>query len=206
MKALGHKSLAAVLAIIINVIWWLEWAAAALVTIVVLITSFSKREVSLDLPVTFSRTSFKNIINTSAAASSGLLQVSNGDFRCPIPIDWQNTLLLLAGFALLFSIIILLTRQLKVIFFNLRHGQPFNESNTASIRNIGILLVALSVLQWIFIIVLNSFLSSHFKWNTGIQLTYQFNLSYLLTGILLIIAAQIFRLGVTLEEEKQLTI
>jgi hypothetical protein len=48
-------------------------------------------------------------------------------------------------------------------------------------------------------------LNSNLKWE-HIDLTYNFSVSYALMGLMLIVVAEIFKIGLSLEEEKQFTI
>lgn len=206
MKALGNKSLSTILAIIINIAWWIEWIAATVLIAAIIIAAFSKEHVSLTVPVSFSTVHFKTVSSINDTMSNGQLQVMNGNFVFPFNLSLQNTLLLLAAVIVAFSVLLLITYQLKHIFLNFRKNQPFNELNIPRIRNVGLLLICFSILQWLLNICLNSFLISHFKWGDDIKLTYQFNVSFLISGIVLIIVAEIFRAGFVMEEDNNLTI
>lgn len=206
MKALGKKSLSTILAVILNIAWWIEWIAATVLIAAITIAAFSKEHVNLTVPVSFSTVNFKTVSSINNTMSKGQLDVMNGNFVFPFNITLQNTLLLLAGVVMAFSVLLLITYQLKLIFLNFRKNQPFNELNIPRIRNVGILLICFSILQWLFTICLNLFLISHFKWEDGIKLTYQFNVSFIVLGIILLIVTEIFRVGFVMEEDNNLTI
>ncbi len=206
MRTLGNKSLSAIIAVAINIIWWLEWIAAGIVTAVIIIASFTQRSISLSLPVTFSNVVFKQLVSANKDQPEGQLEVMNGNVSFQINNNIQNMLILLAGTAVIFFALLLLTYQLKLIFSRLARNHPFDEANIPRLRNIGFILIGFSFLQWLISVVIDQVLTSRFKWGDGVSLTYSFNISYLVAGIILIIVAGIFKTGVSLEEEQSLTI
>ncbi|MEO8765745.1 MAG: DUF2975 domain-containing protein [Ginsengibacter sp.] len=206
MKALGKRSLSTILAIVINITWWLEWIAGTVLIVSVIIAAFYKKDVRLTVPVSFSGVNFKTVGSVTQAVPGGQLQVMNGNFAFPIDVTLQNTLLIIAGVVMAFSVVLLTTYQLKIIFRNFRTNQPFNKLNIPRIRNVGILLIGISILQWVFNIAINLFLIAHFKWDQGVKLTYHFDVSCIIPGIIIIIIAEIFRRGFVMEEDNTLTI
>ena len=206
MNILGKRSLSGILTVIINIIWWIEWVAYASVTGAIIIAFITNRHVNLKVPVTFSSIVIKQIHRTGQNNSPGQLEVLSGEYLFGIRMNLLTTLILLAGFTITFLLIILVTRHLKIIFSNLKKNFPFNEVNAWRIRNIGIIFIIASLLQWIFNIALTRFLLSDFNWGNEIDLTYRFNVSFMITGIILIIIAEIVKQGTSLNEENNLTI
>jgi hypothetical protein len=62
-----------------------------------------------------------------------------------------------------------------------------------------------SFAQWAFAFAINMFLNSNFQFK-HLDLTYDFNISCLLMGVALLVVEEIFKAGLLLEEEQQLTI
>lgn len=211
MKLLGNKSLSKILSVILNILWWIEWIGSGILITVILITWFlggniREKNISLNFPVTFSPVTFKTVPSISKDVPAGIINVMNGNFYVPVDNNWQNILMLLAGSIAICAVFIVITYQLKLIFSSLSINQPFNELNVLRIRNIGIVLIVFSFLQFLSNIIVNQFLVSHFTWHEGITLPYTFKISYLVAGIILIIVAEIFKEGVSLKEETNLTI
>jgi Protein of unknown function (DUF2975) len=206
MKPLGNKSLTKILSIILNVFWWLEWIGSGVLITVILATAFLKQNISLNFPLAFSSVTIKTVASVSKNAPPGILSVMNGNFYMPVDNNWRNILLLLAACIAVCSVFIIITYQLKLLFSSLSNNQPFDALNVLRIRNTGIWLIVLALLLFFSNIIINQFLQSHFTWGEGISLTYKFNISYLVAGIILIIIAEIFNEGVTLKEETNLTI
>jgi hypothetical protein len=205
MKTLGNKSLSAFLAKVINVIWWMEWIALIIVVTVVTITAIVKKAFTVNIPVTFADITLKQVRPLNKDFPLGTLNATTGTLYLHEDASWQNVLMLLIGFMVFFAAVILVTYQLKVIFSNFKRDIPFNETNISRIRNIAFLLMVYAAIQWLFVIVVNQVLMSNLNWE-NIKLTYSFNISCLVTGIILVVVAEIFKQGALLDNEQKLTI
>ena len=206
MKSLQSKSLTKILSIILNVIWWIECIGSGVLVTVILVSAFLKQNISLNFPLAFSSVTFKTVPSVSMNMPPGVIRVMNGNFYMPVDNNWSNILVLLAAGIALCSVCILITYQLKLLFSSLGNNQPFDALNVVRIRNAGFGLIVLSLLLSFSGIIINQFLRSHFTLDEGISLTYKFNISYLVAGIVFIIVAEVFNEGVTLKEESNLTI
>ncbi|WP_295791972.1 DUF2975 domain-containing protein [Mucilaginibacter sp.] len=205
MKALGNKSLSSVFAKAINVFWWLEWIALIVVVAMVIIAAIVKKAYAVTVPVTFSEVTLRRVQPLNNDFPLGILNTTSGNLYLQLNASWQSVAMLLMGFALLFAVVIMVTYQLKTIFSNFKQDIPFNEANISRIRNIAFVLMAYSGVQWLFIVVENQVLTSNLKWE-HIHLTYSFNFSWLITGVILLVVAEIFKQGTLLDNEQKLTI
>jgi len=206
MKTLGKKSLSAIIATIINIIWWLEWAGCIAVIALTIIAGHIRKVFAFDIPITFTqKTIAAPVVSISKDFPDAILNTTSGDLFFPLPGSWQNMLIIISAVVLVFAGIATITYQLKVIFSNFSNNLPFNELNISRIRNIAFVLMAYSILQWVVNIGVNQILIRNINWK-HMQLTYSFNISFMIMGILLIIVAEVFKLGTSLEEEKNLTI
>lgn len=206
MKAIGSKSLTKILFFIVNVVWWLEWIAFTIVALVFVITSFTQKYISINLPISFSSVNFKSVGALNKGLLNGSLLVMNGDFTFQLYNSFFNTLICLIGLVAVFSFILLVTYQIRLIFTSFIANDPFNVLNIRRMNFIGVLLIGFSFLELIFNIVINLYLKSQFEWKESISLTVGYNVTYLLTGIILIIIAGVINLGASLENENKLTI
>lgn len=130
----------------------------------------------------------------------------DGNFYVAVGNTWQNVLMLVAGIIALAAVFIIITWHMKRIFKTLRSNEAFDAANVLRIRHIGLLLIVFAALQFLSNIIINRFLLTHFTFEEGLQLTYAFKFSYLFAGLVLIVVAEIFREGVNLKEETNLTI
>jgi len=205
MKTLGNKSLSAVIAITLNVLWWIELAVAAGFLILLGIAGQIRSGYVLQLPVSFSETTISTVRSINSNFPGGHINTTDGILSLQIQANGPNVILLLFGYGLIFAAVNIITYQLRAIFSNFRKNLPFNALNISRIKNIAIVLIAYSVVQWLYVVLLNRILSSNLKWE-HLDFTYNFSVSYALMGLMLIIVAEIFKIGLSLEEEKQLTI
>ncbi|SEA76501.1 DUF2975 domain-containing protein [Pedobacter hartonius] len=205
MKILGNKSLSAVISIILNFVWWIEWAFAAVFIIMMWISIHIRGECVLPLPVTFSEITIGTVQSINKTFPGGHINTTNGILSLQVQANIINVVLLAIGYGFIFALISIITYQLKMIFSNFKKHLPFNTLNIYRIRNIAIVLIAYSVVQWLYVVLVNTILNSQIKWR-HMELSYSFNVNYALMGVILIIVAGIFQIGLSLEEEKQLTI
>jgi hypothetical protein len=205
MKRLGSKSLSAFLATAVNIIWWLEILGGCTLAVMVFITAHIRRGFALQVPVTYSPITIKQIYPVGTGNDFSVLNTNNGILSIHVPANWQTIALLLIGFGLLFSVVLLITYQLKKLMEKLSNNQPFHSTNRFRIRNVAWLLMGYSVAQWIFTIVVNQILLMNFNFR-HMELTYDFNISCFLIGLVILVLEGIFKAGSALEEEQQFVI
>ena len=204
MKTIGKKSLSSVIATIVNIVWWIEWIAGSMVLAVLIGMLFMEKNISLKVPVSFSPFTMPKS-GDAAANTGGSLTVMDGNFTFPITVNFQNAALLFLLLAATLTIFLTITYQLKVIFSNLKQNNPFDEHNIQRIKNIGLILMLSAFFHFFFNIFIVHYLNTHFKVDS-VALTSKFNFSYLAIGMILIIVAEVFRRGASLEQENNLTI
>lgn len=205
MKIFGTKSLSAGIAAILNVIWWIEWVAAAAFLIVLGIAGHVRGAFVLPLPVTFSEITIATPPSMHKGFPGGVINSTSGILSITIQATLLNMTLFFIVCGFIFSTISFITYQLKMIFSNFKSNLSFNALNIHRIQNIAMVFIGYAVVQWLYVILVNRILLSQLKWHY-LELAYPFNVSYALIGIILIIVAGIFKMGLSLEEEKQLTI
>lgn len=206
MKTLGNKSLSKMLLTVIQVVWWLEWIVAIAIIAAVVTIPLTKRNVNFDTPVTFTRVTLKMVESAGTNLQAGRLNVTAGNFSFQVFSSLGNSLIMVLIVAVAFFFFISVTHQLKLIFESFTKHEPFVELNITRIRKIGFILICYLPARFIYEIALKLYLTEHFRWANDISLTYSFNLSALLIGLTLIVVAEIFKLGNTLENEQKLTI
>jgi len=206
MKTLGNKSLSGILSAIIRIVWWLEWIGAVVITVALIIMPFFKKDISFNTPVTFSAAAIKTVAAAGTNLETGQLNATDGNFSFQVQSGLANILIMIFIVVVAFSFFILATYQLRLIFLSFSKNEPFLEFNITRIRKIGFILISYALAQLLYHIALNQYLTSHFKWSNDIQLTYSFNLSALFIGVTLIVVAEVFKLGTSLDNEQKLTI
>ena len=205
MKLLGNKSLSAVLTFAVNLLWWLEWIAGGTYIIMGAMTARIRKGFALQVPISYSATTTGQIHSIEQNGPVATFNTNNGTLSIHIDANWRNIVMLLIGYSMLFAVIVTITYQLKKILESFSQNQPFHKLNMSRVRNIALVLICYSVVQGLFVITVNHILISTFIFK-HLDLTYDFNISCLLTGIILLVVEGIFKTGLSLEEDKQLTI
>jgi hypothetical protein len=205
MKTLGTKSLSSILARIIGIFWWLEWIGLVTVVTVVIAAAVTRKAFAIAVPVTFSNITIRQVQPLNKDFPAATLNTTSGNLYLHADASLFSVVMLLIAFGLLFTLVLTVTYQLKIIFSNFKQNVPFNEVNIYRIRNIAFVLICYSVAQWLYVAIMNRVLISNLQWE-HMQLTYSFNFSWLLTGIALVVVAEIFKQGTLLENEQKLTI
>lgn len=205
MKNLGNKSLSAILYTTIQIVWWLEWIGAIAITAALIVMPFFKKDIRFSTPVTFQAITIKTVA-VAWTTQTGQLNATEGNFSLQVPTGLANLLAMIFIVVVAFSFFICVTYQLRLIFLSFTKNEPFIEFNISRIRNTGFILIGYTIAHLIYHIALNAYLIRHFKWADDIRLTYSISFSTLFTGITLIVIAEVFKLGASLDNEQKLTI
>jgi hypothetical protein len=205
MKHLGKKSLSAVLAFAANLLLWIEIGGACVAVFMLLMAAHIRKAFALQVPISYSPMTSALIQAEGHERNFGILNTTAGILSIHIDATWQNIVFLILGYGALFAVVLMITYQLKRIFESFRQDQPFHQSNIGRIKNIAFILIGYSVVQWVFVIVTNQLLLAIFTFK-HLELTYDFNFSCLTLGVVLLAVQGVFKAGLALEEDKQLTI
>ncbi|WP_214072384.1 DUF2975 domain-containing protein [Mucilaginibacter sp. dw_454] len=205
MKILGNKSLSAFLAIVATLLFWAELAAGSVFVVMLFTAAHIRKAFALQVPISYSSTSMLQIYSAKRNGDFSILNTTDGILSIHIGASWQNIMILLTGYGLLFAVVVMITYQLKKIFGSFKQNQPFHKSNMYRVRYIAFVLISYSVIQWLFVIAVNKILLQIFIFD-HLDLTYNFNINCFLMGIVLLAVEGIFRTGLALEEDKELVI
>ena len=206
MTYLGKSSLAAILKIALDFIWYAQLILFTVVIIGVLIGVSFQGHLSYRWPVTFSESPYKEIKTTDTTASDVKVIGTKGELLFTRMNNRENIAITHIGLALIFGTFLLVTFQLKMILSNFTRKEPFTLSNSKRIRLIGVILIASSLINFLFGIFYTNYINTNFQWNESITFTQSLDISTILMGLLIMILAEIFRVGTELQEEKNLTI
>lgn len=222
MKAIGKRSVASLLTILVDVAWFA--IAAVLVIAVVLLLSGSLVGFRLDfdgpnietgpdaamtmgLPV---MVTLDPGLNQVAAPSLGIgtarLQQLRGALRfAPVkgPLYFANAAIVLG--LLVFMLWIL--AQLRGLFRTLRDGRPFVAANATRLRRIGWAVIVAELARTAVIFFENYYAMTHFS-AAGVtfQAHARVDFSVIFDGLVILVIAEVFREGTRLADEQSLTI
>lgn len=217
MKILGAGSLASRLRLLLNVVlvlWLINGALEAILMLSLMIEPTHPMRQLLNVTTLFS-------VPANVCVPGGLLQCTDGDAlvdtRLLAFVNYRagsrGFLLALAlGSFGLWGLYLTVIRQLKQVFASLTSGQPFLRSNVHRIRVIGWLLIAAWCLEhaWEWGLV------AHMRTTLTLAgrvpevptafIIHDIRPEMLFVGAAVLVLAEIFRLGASLQEEQALTI
>jgi hypothetical protein len=212
MKALGNRSVASVLAILIDigsVLIAIALVASLCLMVVSLFFDLSRGNGTLGIPASFTIDTATVQVDAHAwgIEDARLLKVKgNGvlQFRPP-----GRTFLAMMGLVLAVSLgfVLWVLSQLRAVFRTLRAGTPFVPDNVTRIRRIGYALILGECARAVFIFINNYQVLTHVSADV-VRFTLWPDLSFrtILHGVLILVLAEVFRVGVRLDEDQSLTV
>lgn len=187
-------------------LWLIELIIGMIFIIVFITVAIIRKKFVIFLPITFSSDMSRLLNLENLSFPFGIFKANAGYISVHVAANWVNLICIFSGFLLAFVCIAIITKQIKGIFLNFSQKEPFNLLNSYRIRNIGLMLIGFSCIQWVYKICINNILITEINVNPKFELTYDFNFSFLLMGIVLLIVSKIFKIGSRLEAEHKLTI
>lgn len=208
MKVLGKHSISSVLQVIIMVAWYIQLLFLILLT-VLLIVKFSTADIiESDLEVRLTQS--KVVAVTPApetTISKPTLNLDSGKLHFTQNQSWElvsyNLGVMWIGFAITLSI----TYLLRKIFDSLAQNKPFLMENTRRLRQIALLIILLSPFNLAKEVFTNWYVKHNFILEgSGIRTHVVIDLQTIFIGLVILIIAEIFRIGTQLKEEQDLTV
>ncbi len=145
-----------------------------------------------------------------AAPSIGIeraeLQDLRGSLRFPLQ---RGRLFIVHGLLLILGIVVLLwlATELQRILRTVRDGKPFASSNASRVRRIAWIVMASELVRATIVYLENSYAATHF---TGEGLRFvsrpDFNVAAIIEGLIILVIAEVFRVGTRLDEDQSLTV
>ncbi|HPJ76471.1 MAG TPA: DUF2975 domain-containing protein [Clostridia bacterium] len=179
---------------IINVLFWILFALTILVILLTIATRVFPNIINLSDSDGSFRISPDNIIqfeiSTGAISNTRIVEIYS---------------LMFAGSALLLILILLVLSQLKIILKNVVNKNPFAEKNAKSIKNIGYVIMASSLVMPVTKAFLINKIIHAFNLS-NVNVVYTVNIEVLIIGILLLLVSAIFNYGAYLQQEYDTTL
>ncbi len=201
MKVLGHWSLASLVKALIDVAYYGLFLVLGLLCAVALwlaVTPERRGAVSLEIPVRFEldpashpfSTADRAIESVSLAKAEGTLRVKGAP--ASVATAWAPFVVAIISLAT----ILLVVGRLRAVFRTLKEQDPFASRNPARIRAIGILLVVGQLVGAVSAAWLAAGITKTIS-ITGVvfQNTLSLNTWVLFAGVVLVMLAEVFRLG-----------
>ena len=231
MKAIGKGSLASFLAGLLNVGWYLAALGLGVALFVVALVIFGATpRLEMTIPVTFT---LDNAAHRVTSPSLGIDEAhvqgspgiafqydpkehgrspAAGNFRIhgSLRFPAQKGAFLAANAAILivfFGLLLWVLGQLRAIFRTLRDGQPFVPANATRLRQIAFAVIGGELARAAFALFENYYAMTHFV-AEGLRFDARPDLNVLaiLNGLIILVVAEVFRVGTHLDEEQSLTV
>ncbi|RDC65441.1 DUF2975 domain-containing protein [Adhaeribacter pallidiroseus] len=212
MKALGNYSLASFIRFIISAAWYIQLLFLIYLTFAISLKFFKNGtteptpetlEVRLTQgrPVEVStRAIAENLTNASLQLDSGKLTFNHPSSKSIIGF---NLLVMWVAFTISLSI----TYLLRQLFRSLAQNNPFVLENAQRLRIIAILIMVTSFTTFAHDAIVNWFLQQNFLLSgSGIRAHLVIDLKTLFAGLIVLVIAEIFRIGAQMKEEQELTV
>ena len=221
MKALGKASLSSFLLVLVNIGWFC--VAIALVVTVLFLAAGAYVGVQIDasgaasvevghgvmmsIPVSFSVDPQTHHVS---APSLGIADAQLRDARAALKFSPQRGPFFIANAVLLvclLSLVLWAVSQLRGVLRTLRDGKPFAPANARRLRRIAWLAIAGELVRAAVVFFENQYAASHFV-SEGLHFSArpEVNVFAIVNGLVILIIAEVFRIGAGLDEEQSLTV
>lgn len=208
MKALGERSLASFIRLVVDAAWWLSAVFLALLAgllVISLCVNLEGDNLTMDLPVALE-------VNSPVRGTTATFQIEarieklRGTLRFPV----QNGAFFSGSISLiliLFALLLWALTQLRHIFRSLSRGLFFIPDNARRIRWVGFTVIFGELARSALVYFWSYYTSLHFtvKGMHFVAST-DFNGITILCGCAILVIAEVFREGTRLQEEQSLTI
>lgn len=211
MKTLGKYSLASFIRFIISAAWYIQLFFLVFLTFAITV-KFFKDGTTEPTPETVAvRLTQSRPVAVTTVASAKLTAAELKLDAGQLTFNHQSSKQII-GFNLLsmwvaFAISLSITYLLRQIFRSLTQSNPFVVHNAQRLRIIAFLIMFSAVTSFAHDAVVNWFLQQNFLLhNSGIRAHLVIDLKTLMAGLIVLVIAEIFRIGARLQEEQDLTV
>lgn len=208
VRTIGKSSVSSVLNVVLFVAWWLTALGGAALVVQTLATLVGGPQLArLDLLVPFEfEAGVYSITSSELGVESARIEEAVGTLRVHGGSMSFVTVWNVVAVVVVVGILVVIS-LLRRVFAMLARGDPFARVNAIRIRWIGILVIVLELAKGMAVVGYVHYLRSHFEF-VGLTLRGDslLDLEVLFLGGVLLVIAEVFRLGAELREEQQLTV
>jgi hypothetical protein len=231
MKALGKRSVASFLTVLLNVAWYVVAFALALTLCLVIASPFiDVSTMTLTIPVSFSLEPRAHLVTAPSlgigeAQNSGIrlggepgfgFEIDDTDkepraqVRGSVRFPTSSRALFGGNAAILgafLALVLWALGQLRAVFRTLRDGHPFVPANATRIRRIALAVIVIELGRTTAVFFENYYAMTRFSAEgLRFEATPDFDVFAIVNGLIILVIAEVFRAGARLDEEQSLTI
>jgi hypothetical protein len=220
MKAMGRRSIASFLTLLLNIGWWLGALGFAAATLLLVLSPFTDSPLEVDaawlsvgsnstmtIPVSVAVDPRTHPVTAPALGiKEAQLENLHGYLRFPTrggPIVTGHAVLLM----LLIALGLWVIGQLRAVFRTLQAGRPFVPANATRLRRVAYGVIAVEIARAAVFFFEHQYARTHFS-APGLRFEVHPDLSVpaIVYGLIILVIAEVFRAGTRLDEEQSLTV
>jgi len=209
MSSLSNSRTVGLFDIGLKVIWYLNFA---FITFIVIFTIYQLSKLDgvspiLDIPIYFSVEVEESSLPGSVSYSDVEIENAVGQLQINNPKSYHIVLFLFAISSVKFSFTLYVILLLRRILFSVREGNPFIFENGRRLKNIAIVTLCYGLFLSLYSSLTNIFISTGISL-PSIDVMYKLEIhwEYIYWGLFTFVLAEVFRIGVNLKQEQDLTI
>ncbi len=208
MKAIGKRSVASVLKLLVTAAWYLQFAVFCGVLGLFVYIFTQKEYIGSDVPVKVHEyPRVTGIASASPDLQDTYLTLNAGMLHVEQRINWQLMVAMLAYFIGFAALCLTITHLLRQIFATLTTRQPFDPQNANRLRRIALLVMLFAPLELCNDVFMHAVVSNNFsREKVKFALQLGINFQVIILGAVLLVIAEVFRVGTQLREENELTV
>lgn len=212
MKTLGKYSLASFIRLIITAVWYIQLAFLIFLTFAITLKFFKNGTTeptpeTMEVRLTQSRPVPVSIVAAATELTAANLNLDSGQLTFNHQSSKQIIGFNLVSMWVSFAISLSITYLLRQIFRSLAQNNPFVVPNAQRLRLIAFLIMFSAVTSFAHDALANWFLQQNFVLEgSGIRGHLVIDLKTLMAGLIVLVIAEIFRIGAQIKEEQDLTV
>ncbi len=200
-----------ILATVTTVLFYLAVAGAAFVLVVIPIMKVAgaeNQEWYWGIPVSAVARETEASVATSWDGTVLRIDDIRGSLRLPLgPLPWSLFVLLWLHVAVIAGLVLAMLHQLRQLFRSVREGTPFDATNAVRLRWLGLLLLALAILNTVAGAAISlAVRGAVADGSVRVPASLNVDMTMVFVALVLLALAEIFRRGAELEHESALVI
>ncbi len=209
MNSLAHSRVVRIINFGLKVVWFLNFAFIAFVTIfsVYLLINPEGPSVILNIPIHFSLEEQHTAQSGNISDNSIEIKNATGQLQINNPRPYQILMFFFGFSTVKFLFTLYVIYLLRKIFSTLLQENPFTVENGDRLRKIGISAILFGVFLSVYSLLTSTLVSSKIS-SQCFDIVYKFDLrlEYIYWGLFTLVIAEIFRMGAHMKSEQDLTI
>lgn len=213
------RAVATALAALFTVLWWWVFILSSLVVVLVLTWGWNVAvqigpngepnfvvgsQAQMVLPVAFELDAGAAQVTSVDRRNSGAIEESSGLLRLATP---HRPWIAMAAAAVPMALLLWILAELAAVCRSVRDGQPFAPRNAVRIRRLALALVLGEVSRAVIVYSAHAYVASHFAAeHLRFTASPDLSASAIISALILLVLAEVFRTGTRLDEDQSLTV